>query len=581
MRASWQTPRETRDLSEIFGGIRWKPFLRITGAIVLTYLPFAAWMSVPLAGDQKACLSTALEMNEARSTLIPLLFGEPCYSMPPLAYWATIAGIRQWGFSLFGALLPSVLSAWLAAVALSSIAARLWPERDRAQERSGIWFLSSLGTATFGLVAQAEIHGVALLLLAWWLALEHLEKPPASRRRNPWALYAAWAVAGLGALVQGPLLTVFWAMGFWIYLALNGEGRLIRGIHHGLGVILAAALGGAWYLAMFDVDGTEFVARFPWRGTAMPGVSVPELWQALLAACLPWAPIALLGLLRLHRCGSRRIVGFVLGSTIPAAAYFTVSGLISRKIGVPAQGLYLLVPALALLAAWIEAERGKGVRETLSITAALVAFMAAYVAWVGIRAKAFPAWMILLTIGLAALWIWSIFRPRQWVVAALALVAWYHLAGVSLGERDLRGLRRFAEGNPHRGLSMLDDGRSASHEVGLLSLAVGRPIERLQSIDEVLDALEEGQAVVLSASQSETYGQELREGLKDMEDIEGTEEGGQERPLEVVRWRRISTKSQMPWGELLRGRRRLEFERDFQIITLPPDMGREVPEGGV
>ncbi len=559
-----------------FGGLRWRPFLRITAAIVLTYLPFAAWMSIPLAADQKACLSTAIEMESAGSTLVPLLFGEPCYQRPPLQYWATIAGIRQWGFSLFGALLPSVLSAWLAAIALGSIAARLWPERDRTQELSGIWFLASLGTATFGMVAQVEIHAVALLLLAWWLALEHLEKNQAARRRNPWMLYAAWLAAGMGALVQGPLLPLLWGAGLCIHLVLNRETRELRNPHLGLAALVAMLFASLWYIALLELDGRAFLVQFPWRGLPGPGASLGHLWQALLVACLPWAPFAILGAGRLVRRPSRRLVGFIVGSTFPAALYYSICAVIPGGPAVASQALYPLLPAAALLTAWVEGERNGELRKARSRTSAvsawILALIACYAAWVGIRARVFPVWLSLLVVALAALWIWSIFRPRQWAMAALALVACYHLAAISLGERDIRGLRRFAEGNPHRGLSMLDEGRSSTHEVGLLSLALGRPIERLHTVDEVLDALEDGQAVVLSQAQSELLGTEIREGLG---------EDGAEPVLEVIRWRRISTKAQLPWSEVLTGRRRLEFERDFQIITLPPDLEREVPEGGV
>ena len=56
--------------------------------ILPAYLPFLGKMSVPLTGDQKVYLSTALEMRESGSWLIPKLFGESSYYKPPLQYWA-------------------------------------------------------------------------------------------------------------------------------------------------------------------------------------------------------------------------------------------------------------------------------------------------------------------------------------------------------------------------------------------------------------------------------------------------------------------------------------------------------------
>jgi hypothetical protein len=201
-----------------------------------------------------------------------------------------------------------------------------------------------------------------------------------------------------------------------------------------------------------------------------------------------------------------------------------------------------------------------------------MALAMAYVAWLGIRARIFPPLINGVTVLVVVIWLTCWMRPGRMLAASLALVFWYHLAAVSLGERDIRGLRDYARDNPHRALSMLDETQNIWHEVGLLSLALGKPIERLMDLDQVMDALDEGQAIVLSAEQSEKFGPEIREMLK---------QEGEDRELEVVHWRRLSTRRELPIKDLLRARRRLEFERDFQILTLPPDMDRIVPEGGV
>src|SRR3989338_3129366 len=47
------------------------------------YMIMAGSMSVPLTGDQKVYVSTAMEMREHGQWLQPLLFGEPSYYKPP------------------------------------------------------------------------------------------------------------------------------------------------------------------------------------------------------------------------------------------------------------------------------------------------------------------------------------------------------------------------------------------------------------------------------------------------------------------------------------------------------------------
>jgi len=530
-------------------------------------------MSIPLTGDQKVYLSTAIEMNDQGSTLIPLLFGEPSYYKPPLQYWATIAGIRQWGFSLFGAMLPSVLMAWLTALTLGWLGSRLIGQGDSEPgQRAGLWFLACLGTATYGLTAQMEIYLVAVNTACWALAILYLDQSPLERLRQPWALYAAWVVAGIGAWVKSPLYSALWGIGFWVHLALNREWREFKNPHHWLAFVFGSLVGASWYAVVLHLDGDAFTAQYLMRETVQKGGgnggTVLELWQSLLIFVLPWATLAVLGASSFLGAGSRRLTGFVVGSTLPAAVFFSAY---PYRIS---PYLYVLVPTVAILVARLEAEAPSRrlFRWLQRLTAVGMALAMAYVAWLGIRARIFPPLINGVTVLVVVIWLTCWMRPGRMLAASLALVFWYHLAAVSLGERDIRGLRDYARDNPHRALSMLDETQNIWHEVGLLSLALGKPIERLMDLDQVMDALDEGQAIVLSAEQSEKFGPEIREMLK---------QEGEDRELEVVHWRRLSTRRELPIKDLLRARRRLEFERDFQILTLPPDMDRIVPEGGV
>lgn len=335
----------------------WRSFFTITAAILLTYLPFSGWMSVPLTGDQKVYLSTAIEMENSGSTLIPLLFGEPSYYKPPLQYWATIAGIRQWGFSLFGALLPSVLVAWIAALSIGGIATRLFPENRGLGTRAGLWFLACLGTATYGITAQMEIYLVAINSLCWLLALMYLDRTPVERLRNPWALYLAWIVAGVGAWAKSPLYSALWGIGFWVHLAFNREWREFKNPHHWLAFVAGSVVGASWFILVLNLDGESFVSQYFLRETLNKGGgnggTIAELWQGLLVSSLPWATLALLGAARFLKAGSRNLTGWVIGSSLPAAVFFTVY---PYRIS---PYLYVLVPTAALLTGWIESE-GEG-----------------------------------------------------------------------------------------------------------------------------------------------------------------------------------------------------------------------------
>jgi len=82
--------------------------------------------------------------------------------------------------------------------------------------------------------------------------------------------------------------------------------------------------------------------------------------------------------------------------------------------------------------------------------------------------------------GFAVCW-----RVLQGLIA-LSLTAWLlvRVASVSLGEQDIAGLRSALISAPAAPLAMLDEHRNIWHEVGLLSVAIGRPIQRVYDLTQ-------------------------------------------------------------------------------------------------
>jgi 4-amino-4-deoxy-L-arabinose transferase-like glycosyltransferase len=553
-------------------------FLQIFAAIALAYLPFAGWMSVPWTGDQKVYLSTAIEMQQQQSVLIPYLFGEPSYYKPPLQFWSTLVGMKVFGHSLWGAFLPSIAVTLLAALALWSVSARLLPKvegrANPAAPRAALWFIGSIGTATFGMAAQMEIYLVALSLLAWAFALSYLDRGHRERTRNPWALYAAFTTAGVLAWVKSPLYSVLWVLGYFLILLLRREWREFRSLHFYVAGLFGTLVGASWYLAVLGLDYDRFVADYVLRETISKGGgnggTPAELWLGLLGFCLPFTLVALTGAGAALRRVNRSLLAFVIVAGMPAAVFFT---LYPYRVSTY---LYVLAPLGALLAAFAEEAHPRIASAVERATAVLAALIVAYLVWLGLRIGIGADFgLVLLTIvGIitCAGWVRAIFRPRFSVWAAVVLVAWLHAMAVTLGERDIAGIREFVSANQHRQMAMFDPDRNIWHEVGLLSFALGRPIDRLRDAEEVLDALDSGHAVVVSDQQASTLIPAVHELLE-------SEEDG--RQVSAAPWQRFEQRRNLPLGELLRAKRKLEPGRRFQILTLPPPGDWIMPEGGV
>jgi 4-amino-4-deoxy-L-arabinose transferase-like glycosyltransferase len=545
----------------------WGAFWRHPGHILWilpAYLPFLGGMSVPLTGDQKVYLSTALEMRQAGEWLRPLLFGQSSYFKPPLQYWATLLGWKLFGLNFWGALVPSVLCVVLTAWLLGEIAYRL--NEKRLFVNAGLWFAATLGTLTYGTTAQMEIYVVLFYAGSWWMGLRFLADPIDARDWR-W-LYGAFAVAGLASLVKSPLYSVFWVLGYLSYLVILGEWELFRSRHLYLAWLLGVILGSAWYVAILAIDRERFVSHYllqeTWEKKEGNGGSPLSLWGALLYFCFPFTPILVLGRKAIRRNRrSGHMLKFALCWAWPPAIFFTFYPYRIKPY------LYILLPMLAILVDWIyyRAGRTRAFARVMWLTGVLAAAALGALALVLARSELVEPWIIA---GLAGTGLWALFCcARDWmrglVLCVLAAMLFVRAGAVSLGERDVAGLREAVAARPDAPIAMLDERRNIWHEVGLLSVAIGKPIRRLENLQEAAEFLRAGGLLALSDEQAQDDERVIQAKLLGQ---------GEKRDLVIRPWSRWKPRGRFPFKELIRGGRAgvPDFEerlrRNFGIMQL-------------
>jgi len=530
--------------------------------MLLVYLPFLGRMSVPLTGDQKFYLNVSLEMRERGQWLIPTFLGQADYTKPPFEYWATLLGWKIFGFGLAGALIPSVFAAIGTAWLIGEIA-DLIGER-RSVSSAGLWFGAALGTATYGWVAQMEIWVCFFHAAAWWAGLHYLAEPH-GKRDSRW-LYAAFSLVGVSALVKSPLYSMFWVLGYVAYLLTSGEWELFRERCLYRAGALGIAFAAAWFAYVGIVDGERFwdqyVLQESFGKSGGNGGSFGSIWLALLYLCIPFTfflPGAIRVLWKWRRTSD--VVRLALCWSMPAAIFFSLHPYRVKTY------LFILVPMLALLVDWGYARLGRGnwYRFAMMATAFAGVTLFGALGVVLFRAELVPLWVsagfILTGITLFPLAVLGWFRGLA--LASLAGVLMFHAAAVSIGEADLVGLRAAIAERPSARLAMLDPSKNIWHETGLLSAALGQVIHRLQSLDEVVEALRAGEVVALSDEQSSRL-DEIRAKLMGL---------GEMRGLEVRPWSRWKTVRKFPLETLIReGRGAIDFDlatkRIFLVVWL-------------
>ncbi|NDD92943.1 hypothetical protein EBZ37_12770, partial [bacterium] len=218
----------------------------------------------------------------------------------------------------------------------------------------GVIFLLTLGAITYGTVSQMEIEVCLFQAAAWWAGLRAVrpgshgdvaETEPARFAKPIW-LFLALAIAGAASWVKSPLYSAFWVLGFALYLWRTGRGRLLLSRTFGAALSLGIAVGLAWFVAVWSVDGSKFWAEYV-RYESVDKVAgnsstVASIWYALLYFCFPFTLLMLAGVREVILEERREFPSFFLGWLLPPALFFSLYPYRVKTY------LFILVPLLAI-----------------------------------------------------------------------------------------------------------------------------------------------------------------------------------------------------------------------------------------
>ncbi len=457
---------------------------RLALVLILLFYSLFLWkLSVPLTGDQKVYLSIALEMRGKNEWVIPYLFGKPSFFKPPLQYWATLIGWTIFGFNLFGALLPSVL-AMLGSAALIR-------KFKGASPLHSVFFCSTLATLTYGTTGQMEIWIVLFYLASWYFWVTQRE-------------VRAWIIAGGMAAVKSPLYSVLFGASAIMERVIQRRAKSLLTAKMVGGVLLGIATSLAWYgLAarthlqmVLDV----FLRRENLEKMNTPLGSPFGLWSEFVLTLFPLLPWFLYGLFTDEFKVKLRAQGkfWIFYAAIPALFFSVFPYRVNTY-------LYLLTP----VAIWmLNTEEPRPDLRFKKVWVGFVGVLALFLCALIIRLY-LGHWIqagLLLFIGASVLWwFWAHLKSKaSWVaLSSLLLVTGVRLAGIQVGEWDLRPLREYQARNSVQLAYFITGPGDIWHEFGLVSAALGERVSLLRSDAEVDDFLRHQGALILSDEQSD------------------------------------------------------------------------------
>ena len=220
-------------------GSRWPIIVLVVLIWAALYLP--ALGATELEGTEAQRILPALHMMESGDWIQPYLVGKPYYSKPPLINWLIAAGfvltgeVSEWSARISTALL----------VLAYTLLVLLMPSRWLAFPGRVIAALALItGIAFIEKCRLAEVDGLYVLLTGaaqlTWLNLW------TARRRSWWTWLVPSVFLGLGLLVKGPLVLLYFYITVLGVVWYQKSWRDLFTVRHAVGLGLALAVFIAW-----------------------------------------------------------------------------------------------------------------------------------------------------------------------------------------------------------------------------------------------------------------------------------------------------------------------------------------------
>jgi 4-amino-4-deoxy-L-arabinose transferase-like glycosyltransferase len=488
--------RASIDWSSLFG------WIVIVWIVVFWRLGYASLLDP----DEAHYAELTREMLHSGSWLVPLLDGKPFIDKPVLFHWLQGASVVLLGETEFAARLPTALSA----VGLFAITRWVGTVLFDAEVGSLGAIMFATIPATFALASIAIFDMVFALFLfgALGCLLVAANRP---NRRTEWCGYLLLTLA---VMTKGPVALLLVLLFLLAGSLISRDTRaLLRRLHWRIGLPAVAIAASPWFIWMQWRFGDEFVKGYLLAGNlwyvtqpiefSARAVNHTFYIRAFAGAFFPWSTVAAgRGLDALQRL--RRNEPIATGErslwiwTIVVLGFFTVARFKLDHYIFPA------APACCLLAAhgWREAARDTdgrlwGTRYSVLLVAGVLIVAGSFggVALAHLD-LALSAWALVLPLAIFAGGVALLFQSERigWrvpagvgVLVVMLLVSYTTIVAVGFPvleqvrptARVARQLAREASSSAPVGLYQLERWR------GSLRYYLNRPIQRLETVDEV------------------------------------------------------------------------------------------------
>jgi 4-amino-4-deoxy-L-arabinose transferase-like glycosyltransferase len=222
-----------------------------TGAGVLVaavlWLALTVWVRPLMLPDEGRYVGVAWEMLRSGHWLVPTLDGLPYFHKPPLFYWITAGSLSIFGMHEWAARAAPLLGAVAAVASLFAFASR-WAGAAVARLSVLVLVTSPMlfAAAQFANLDMIVAGCISATIMAAASAVLELDQGG----RPTGALLTAYAFAALGLLAKGLIGIVLPGMVIVAWVLALRRPRLLLSLLSLPGLVLFAAIGAPWFVAM-------------------------------------------------------------------------------------------------------------------------------------------------------------------------------------------------------------------------------------------------------------------------------------------------------------------------------------------
>lgn len=254
---------------------------------------FAGLGSTALWEPDEPRFAEATRQMFMRNDFVTPWFNErPRFEKPVLLYWLQVPFFAALGATEAAARAPAAIGGLLTVLAIFSLGREL--VSIRAGLLAGLFLATTFRFVLYARQGLTDVPVVAAVTCGLWAMSRAISSPVGA---SPRAARIAWACAGAGVLLKGPvglLAPIVWSL--WA-AAIGGRPALMRTRPLG-GIVILAAITAPWYVAMLYLHGRAFVdvalgyevvARY--LSTDFPGRDrgILYYWGVWLGDGLPWS----------------------------------------------------------------------------------------------------------------------------------------------------------------------------------------------------------------------------------------------------------------------------------------------------